>query len=109
MASWGEQFYLVYLPESERYEAQFGQGVLRQRIYDGVHGIAARQGIPLIDLAAEFARDPKATGLYAFPGAHLNVEGYRRAADIIAAVLRGAKLSSLGGPKVVRPGTEAGG
>lgn len=109
VAAWGGQFYLVYLPESERYESRFGQSVLRQRIYDGVSEIAERQGIPMIDLVAEFARDPKASALYAFPGAHLNVEGYHRAADIIATVLRGAKLSSLGVPKASRSGQAAGG
>jgi hypothetical protein len=109
VAGWGGQFYLVYMPESERYEARLGEGAVRQRIYHGVRDIAARQNIPLIDLAAEFARDPEADALYAFPGAHLNVEGYRRAADAIANVLRGSKLSSLGGPKASQPSPEAGG
>lgn len=109
VASWGGQLYLVYMPESERYEARWGEGSVRQRIYGGVRDVAARQGIPLIDLAAQFARDPKANELYAFPGAHLNAEGYRRAAEAIANVLRGAKVSSLGGPKNPRPGLPAGG
>jgi len=109
VAAWGGRFYLVYLPESERYEARLGEGAVRQRIYGGVRDIAARQNIPLIDLAADFARDPEAGALYAFPGGHLNVDGYRRAAEAIANALRSAKLSSLGGPKASRPGLEAGG
>lgn len=109
VAAWGGQFYLVYLPESERYEARLGEGVVRQRIYRGVREIATRQSIPLIDLAADFARDPEANALYAFPGGHLNVDGYRRAAEAIANALRGAKLSSLGGPKAAQPDGKTGG
>ena len=90
VAAWGGQFYLVYMPESERYEARLGEGAVRRRIYSGVRDIAARQNIPLIDLAADFARDPEADALYAFPGAHLNVAGYRRAAEAIANALREA-------------------
>ena len=97
VASWGGQFYLVYLPESARYEARLGQGAVRQRIYSGVQEIAARQRIPLIDVADAFARESDAERFYAFPGGHMNPEGYRKAAETIAAALRGAKVSSLGG------------
>ena len=97
VAAWGGQFYLVYLPASERYEARLGQGAVRQRIYRGVQEIAARQRIPLIDVAAALARESDPGQLYAFPGGHMNPEGYRKAAETIAAALRGAKVSSLGG------------
>lgn len=97
VSAWGGQFYLVYLPESERYEARLGEGAVRQRIYRGVREIAARQGIVLIDIAEAFSREPSPERLYSFPGGHMNPEGYRKAAETIAGVLRGAKVSSLGG------------
>ncbi len=97
VAAWGGQFYLVYLPASERYEARLGEGAVRQRIYRDVQEIAARQRIPLIDVAGAFARESDPERLYAFPGGHMNPEGYQKAAEIIAAALRGAKVSSLGG------------
>jgi hypothetical protein len=98
VSAWGGRFYIVYLPESERYEARLGEGAVRQRIYRGVREIAARQNIPLIDVAEAFAHEPAPERLYSFPGGHMNPEGYRKAAETIAGALRGAKVSNLGGP-----------
>jgi hypothetical protein len=85
--AWGGRLYLVYLPESDRYLSRFGDSAMRQGIYDGVKAVAARQNIPLIDVAAAFAKDPDPGALYAYPGAHFSPLGYRRAAEIIAAAL----------------------
>jgi hypothetical protein len=90
---WGGRLYLVYLPESDRYLSRFGDSAMRRGIYDGVRAAAARESIPLIDVAAAFASDPDPGALYAYPGAHFSVAGYARAAAVIAAALDNGPVS----------------
>jgi len=56
---------------------------VRQAIYRGVTRIAAARRIPLIDVAAAFARDAAPETLYAYPGSHYNAKGYRVVAETV--------------------------
>jgi hypothetical protein len=71
----------------DRYLSRFGSSTERDAIHDSVTRIAAQARIPVIDIAAAFARQPAPGALYAYPGAHFNEAGYRLAADVIAAAL----------------------
>ena len=84
---WGGKFYLVYLPESDRYLSKFGNSSVRQAIYRGVKEIAEREHIPMIDVAAALAEDPSPGTFYAYPGSHFNAKGYKAAGEAIAAAL----------------------
>lgn len=86
--TWGGRLYLVYLPESDRYLSKLGESVVRRRIHAEVGHIAERQQIPLIDISAAFAGQPAPEKLYAYPGAHFSVYGYRVAAETLAGRLR---------------------
>jgi lysophospholipase L1-like esterase len=85
--AWGGRFYLVYLPESDRYLSRFGESSVRQTIYRGVSAVARRADIPMIDVATTFSHDPSPATLYAYPGAHFNAKGYRVAAEAIREAL----------------------
>lgn len=95
--SWGGRLVLAYLPESARYFGSGAQGRDRKRIRAGVGRIVERLGIPLVDLAEAFAATPDPGGLYVYPGSHFNEEGYRLAAEAVAARLEG--LAPFSGPK----------
>lgn len=84
---WGGKLYLVYLPDSDRYLSRFGVGTVRRTIYKGVMDTARRRDIPVIDVAAAFARYAAPETLFAYPGSHYNPTGYALAAQTIAAAL----------------------
>lgn len=86
--SWGGRLYVVYLPESDRYLSRIGDSMVRNRIYRGVQAIAHEQHIPLIDIASGLSHVSDPATLYAYPGAHFSVRGYRLAAEVIRARLR---------------------
>ena len=97
--AWGGTLYLVYLPESDRYLSRFGSSMVRQAIYRGVQATAEREDIPMIDVAAAFAKQPAPAKLFAYPGSHYDPAGYAVAAQAIAAVLdRDALLRTAGEP-----------
>lgn len=87
VGGWGGKLYIVYLPESGRYMARFSESAVRRAIHDGVASIAEREQVEMIDLAPVFAQDPAPETLYAYPGAHYSVKGYKVAAEAIARVL----------------------
>lgn len=83
VASWGGQLFFVYLPDSTRYLSWHRHMRIRDVIRSRVLGIAARFGLPTIDVHQAFAaQDPN--DLFYYPGSHYNEAGYRLVAETIA-------------------------
>lgn len=78
-ASWGGTIVFVYLPNETRYAGKFGEA--DAEAYAGpVRKLVAGMGIPVIDIAEAFGRQPQPRSLFR---GHFTEEGYRLAADTI--------------------------
>ena len=81
---WGGQSIFVYLPDGERYFGAIKNNPVRERIRRSVLEIARAANLPVVDLDSVLAAAPDPAGLYVFPGAHFNAEGYALVAAAIA-------------------------
>ncbi|MEK7244971.1 MAG: SGNH/GDSL hydrolase family protein [Pseudomonadota bacterium] len=88
---WGGQLIFVYLPDGERYFGAIKNNPVRERIRRSVLAIARAANLPVVDLDTVLAAAPDPAGLYVFPGAHLNAEGYA----LVAAAIAGAPAARL--------------
>lgn len=87
-ASWGGRIALVYLPAETRYASAFGKADARGYAAK-VRAVIARNGLPLIDVAAHFDALKEPRGLYR---GHFTVEGYAKTGTLILDELVRAKL-----------------
>lgn len=86
VAAWGGQLVFAYLPASEDTPRQLGEAEYRRRRQQSgerAQEIARGLGIQVVDVAARFAREPDADGLYACEGCHFSARGYALAARAI--------------------------
>jgi lysophospholipase L1-like esterase len=86
VAAWGGRLVFAYLPAWEDTPRQLGEAEYRRRRRQSgerAQQIARGLGIPVVDVAARFAREPDADGLYACEGCHFSARGYALAAQAI--------------------------
>jgi hypothetical protein len=87
---WDGRLYFVYLPAWVGAPRQIGARAvagLEAATRDRVLSIAARAGVPVIDLAPAFAAYADPASLWACPGCHYSAAGYRLAAERVLAAL----------------------
>ena len=85
--SWGGKLVFVFMPDAPRYFASARNSRIRDRVREQVLDIAEGLSLPVIDVHQVFASAPDPRALFVYPGSHYNEEGYKRAAEAIAARL----------------------
>lgn len=93
---WDGRLHFVYLPAWVGPPRQIGARAvagLETATRKRVLAIAARVGVPVIDVTADFAEHADPASLFACPGCHYSASGYRLAAERVLAELAGIAAS----------------
>ncbi|HZJ00085.1 MAG TPA: hypothetical protein VFD22_05450 [Gemmatimonadaceae bacterium] len=90
--SWGGRLHLVYLPERRRFDSRTravtGENHRPDDVEKAVFSITTDLDIPVLNAAAEFARQDDPTSLWNARRYHYNAKGYRIVAGLISDDLR---------------------
>jgi GDSL-like lipase/acylhydrolase family protein len=91
--AWGGRLVFAYLPASEITPRQLGEREYvrrRQQAGERTCRIAREAGLPVVDVAERFEREPDGQGLFACEGCHFSPRGYALAAQAILEAIAGA-------------------